>query len=197
MKRFFFFSWIFLLTASLHAERIDPATTSFEQREQKYRIDVYDFSGEYSQLENIDIDARRKKRVEMLLTGEYPLLEKVHYEGSFGSLIGKITGSFPKLSLLNFLCSSAAMQLDLNGKWKQSCEINIQGTTGNIALTLPKDIGVIIHTKTGPTGKVFNNDLQKQGWGWVNKTFVNELYGQSEIQLTINVEVTKAKIILN
>ncbi len=24
-----------------------------------------------------------KKRVEMLLTGTYPLLEKVHYEGSF------------------------------------------------------------------------------------------------------------------
>src|SRR5687768_7027847 len=112
MKRFIFSLWLILFfVPTLPAEHIDPSVSSFELRERKYRVDVFDFTGEYTLLENIDIDGRRKKRVEMFLTGAYPLLEKVNYEGSFGSVIGKLTGSFPKLAIVNFLCSSAAMQL--------------------------------------------------------------------------------------
>lgn len=193
-----FFSFVAVFH-QLYAEKIDPSTNSFEVREHKYKVDVFDFAGDYPNLENIDIDARRKKRVEMVLTGNYPLLEKINYEGSFGSLIGKLTGSFPALSAVNFMCSSAAMQLDLCGEWQKNCEILIRGSTGNIVVTLPKDIGVAVYTKTGTTGKVVNNNgFRKKGWGWMNKTYVNELYGNEEaIQLTVVIEVTKAKIILN
>jgi len=175
MKKLFLLLILFLgIFSDLRAEKVDPSASSYELREKsKFRTDVFDFSGAYPNLENIDIDARRKKRVEMLLTGDYPLLEKVNYEGSFGNMIGKFTGSFPKLTLVNFLSSSAAMEIDLTGEWKQSCEINVRGSTGNISLTLPKDVGVIVHTKTGTSGKVVNNGLTKKGWGWTNKTFVN------------------------
>lgn len=190
--------FLFSLTPTLQADKIDPSTSSYEVREHKYRVDVFDFSGDYPKLENIDIDGKRKKRVEMLLTGDYPILERINYEGTFGSLIGKLTGSFPKLSAVNFLCSSAAMQLDLSGKWEHNCEVNICGTTGNIVVHLPKDIGVIVHTKTGTTGKVVNNVFRKKGWGWLNKAYVNEHFGDESVpQLVINIEVTKAKIILN
>lgn len=200
IKRHLFLLWMILTSFPfVYADKIDPSISSYEVKERvKYRVDVFDFEGDYPNLENIDIDARRKKRVELLLPGEYPLLEKINYEGTFGSLIGKLTGSFPKLSTVNFLCSSAAMQLDLTGKWCQDCEINIRGTTGNIVITLPKENGVIVHTKTSSTGKVVNNGLRKKGWGWLNKTFMNEQHGNDkDIQLVVNIEVTKAKIILN
>lgn len=211
MKRFALLFWFcFSLIPVLNAAPIDPSTAKFEVKErEKFRVDVFDFSGEYPQLENIDIDARRKKRVEMLLTGDYPILEKINYEGSFGSLIGKLTGSFANLTTVNFLCSSSAMQLDLTGNWQKDCEINIQGSTGNIVITLPKNVGLTVHTKTGPTGKVINNlELTKKGWGWMQKTYINDISNfekdpenkESEtdpVQIVINIEVTKAKIHLN
>jgi hypothetical protein len=188
---------LFLFSSGLWATKVDPETTSFSHHEEKrYRVDTFDFSGEYPQLENIDIDARRKKRVELNLTGEYPLLEKINYEGSFGSLAGRLTGKFSSLSSVTISCSSAAMQLDFSGKWEKNCEITIRGSTGDILLVLPKDIGVLVKTKTSPTGKVQNLSLSKKGWGWMNKTFVNEHYAVSPILLTINIEATKANVII-
>lgn len=198
-KRFFlFFSFFLLSTSSLLALKIDPSSSVYELREKKFRVDLFDFSGEYPHLENIDIDAKRKKRVEMLLTGEYPLLETINYEGTFGSMIGKFTGSFPKLTLANFVCSSATMQFDLTGDWQQSCEINIRGTTGQILVTLPKDVNVTVNTKTGPLGKVINSNLVKKGWGVLNKTFVNkQVPDEAVIHLNVNIETEKGKITLN
>ncbi len=197
MTRLLFACFLLIFSPSLFALRIDPSSSTYESKEKKFRIDTFDFSGEYPNLENIDIDGRRKKRVEMDLSGEYPLLEKINYEGSFGNLIGKLTGSFPKLALVNFLCSSATMQLDLDGEWKQDCEVNIRGSTGNIELILPKDVGVIVHTKTDALGKVLNSCLKKKGWGFLEKTYVNDLYSTAPVKLTINIEVTKAKIFIN
>ncbi|NGX53309.1 MAG: hypothetical protein K1000chlam4_00017 [Chlamydiae bacterium] len=193
--RWIFFTLLFCIP-TLHAERIDPTLSSFEQREKKH-VDLFDFSGEYENLEDIDIDARRKKRVEVLLTGTYPVLESINYEGNFGSLTGKLSGSFPKLSLVNFLCKSAIMKLDLTGKWEHDCELNIRATAGDILLTIPTDVGVIIHTKRLPIGKVIVNDLTKKGLGWTKKTFINELYEESPVTLTLNLEVSKGRIIIN
>lgn len=198
-KRFFLiFSFFLLSTSSLLALKVDPSSSVYELKERKFRVDVFDFSGEYPHLENIDIDARRKKRVEMLLTGEYPLLESINYEGTFGSMIGKFTGSFPKLTLANFVSSSASMQFDLTGEWKQSCEINIRGTTGQILVILPKDVNVTVNTKTGALGKVINNTLIKKGWGVLSKTFVNkQVPDESATHLVVNIETEKGKITLD
>lgn len=163
------------------------------------RVDVFDFSGGYPNLENIDIDAKRKKRVELTLTGDYPILETINYDGSFGLLTGKLTGNFPKLKLVNFLCTSCAINLDLTSEWKQSCEIKVKGAKENVILKLPESVGLIVHTKTGARGKVIPKEgLKKKGWiGVFNKTYSNPLAETSEVVLTITIETSDGNIILN
>ena len=170
-----------------------------EQPRKKERVDVFDFEGNYPELTNIDISARKKKHVEFYLTGEYPVLESVNYEGSFGILEGKLTGNFPKLALINFLCTNCAMKLDLATKWQKSCVITIRGEDEDIYLTLPKDVGLVVHTKTAVKGKVIVPEglKKKNRFGIRNKTFENELAQTAEIVITLNVELAEGCIILN
>ena len=192
--------WL-LLCSSLFAETIapDPSSSSFEVKQSgKFRVDTFDFSGVYPQLENIDVDGRRKKNVEFHLTGEYPLLESVNYKGTFGSLSGELTGNFPLLSLINFMCTSCAMRFDLNADWQRSCEINITGGTENIVLKLPKNVGLVIHTTTAARGKVIPcKGLKKKSWlGIFKKTYENELVESSPIIITLNIALSDGSIIL-
>lgn len=188
-----------LLTfSSLFANPVDPSSTSFALRKEKERVDLFDFPGEYAHLKNIDIDAIRKKKVEISLKGEYPLLESINYEGGFGTLKSALTGKFPLLQSVNFLCKSCAMEIDLAGSWEQSCHIVIHGMKEDITLTLPKDIGLVVHTKTAPKGKVINEcDLKKKGWfSLLNKTYYNESSTSSDLVLTLEIETTDGCIIL-
>ena len=192
---------LLLATLPLCAERItlDPSARNFEMHpKSKERIDVFDFEGAFPDLENIDINARRKKNVEFYLTGSYPILESLNYMGSFGSLTGDLTGNFPKLALINFLCASCAMDLDLRSDWQQSCEIHIRGGNENIVLTLPKDVGLIIYTKTDLKGKVIPcEELKKtKRFALLNKSFQNELAETASVVLTIHIEAKDGRIIL-
>ncbi|MFZ0564954.1 MAG: hypothetical protein WAM28_02015 [Chlamydiales bacterium] len=193
MKSLFFL----LLVSPLWANPIDPSISSYEVQK-KMQVEVYDFSGDFPNLKNIDIDARRKKRVEFILTGNYPLLEEITYEGGFGIFQGDLTGNFPNLSRISFLCTSCCMNFDLTGNWAKSCEINIRGMKENVIIKLPKEeVGIVVHTKTSAGRKVVVNDLRKKGWGILNKTFVNELYNEADVTLILNVETTEGSIILN
>jgi hypothetical protein len=186
----------------LFAERftIDPSAGSFEMRPpQKERVDVFDFSGEFPELKNIDINARRKKNVEFYLTGDYPLLESVDYEGSFGVFKGELTGNFPKLAQVSFICTNCAMHFDLDTTWQCPCEITITGADEDIILFLPKDVGLVIHTKTGVKGKVVACEgLKKKKWYSItNKTFENALIETAPVTLTINIVAGEGHIVLN
>lgn len=176
-------------------KQIDQNVTSFELRQNK-RVDVFDFTGEYTNLENIDIDGRRLREVEMLLVGEYPLLTSINYDGGLGAIKGELTGRFPLLEEINFSCRAASLALDLAGIWERNCEINLSSHSAQIILNLPKDIGVIVHTRTN-LGKVIKGSLKKKGWGLLNKTYVNELYQEAPITLVINIENKDGRIILN
>lgn len=185
-----------LLCTSLLANDVDRSVTSFERRE-KQRIDHFDFSGEWPNIEVIDIDATRKKRVEIDLTGHYPLLEKIHFEGGFGLLNGAITGQFPKLTTINFLCGSSAMTLDFRAKWTQSCEINVRGMKENINITLPAEVGLVVMTKVGARGHVYVEGLKKKGFGLLNKHYKNALADRAEIVLYVNIEATDGNIFVH
>lgn len=100
----FLLSLIFLALVPNPQEipKIDPNMSHYEMRQKKqYRVDQFNFSEVYPQLENIDIDGRRLKEVVLDLSGEFPILKSVNFEGSFGNLSGKLTGSFPLLKTVN------------------------------------------------------------------------------------------------
>jgi hypothetical protein len=196
------FILILSLVFPLCAENIEinRSARSFEMvQPKKERVDVFDFSGEFEQLEEIDIDARKRKNVEFYLTGDYPLLESVHYTGSFGIFSGELTGNFPKLSLINFLCTSCAMNFDLCAEWQSSCEINIVGKDENIIVKLPNEVGLVVYTKTSLKGKVVvSEELKRQGrYSLRQKKFQNAIAETAPVVLTINIETNDGHIILN
>jgi hypothetical protein len=189
---------LLLLSCSLFAETIDPSLNDFKIKEREtVRVDRYEFPGTYDKLENIDIDASRKMRVELDLSGAYPLLKKINYFGTFGTVNGKLTGAFPQLDLIDFHASNTQMKLDLNGKWEKNCTINLKGGRGQIELILPKDIALVVNTKVGLKGRVINHSLKKKGKGILKKTYINPEALSSPIELTLNIEVSEGKIILN
>lgn len=195
-------TFLLLLASPLCAERFsaDRSARGYESGQpKKHRVDVFDFDGQYPELEHINIDAKRKKNVEFHLTGTYPELEMVNYEGSFGTLSGKLTGDFPKLAIVNFLCTNCAMQLDLGTTWKRTCEINIRGADQDIVLTLPKDVGLEIRTKVAIKGKVIPCEglKKKEKLGMLKKTYFNDLAETADVVLIIHIELADGRIILN
>lgn len=194
---FFFICSLSVLLAPLEGKKIDSGTSSYVEQPKKFRVDTYDFSGEYPNLETIDINARKKKHVELDLSGEYPKLESIEYEGSFGLFNGKLTGDFPNLKTATFMMTSALMHFDLTGEWKRSCDITINGAKRDITLYLPKDIGVCVTTSTGVRGGVHAKGFTKKGWlPFTKKEYQNELAESSDIVLTIHVTSTDGHIYL-
>ena len=189
---------IFLLSASLFGDSSSHDIRSYEAgKKPKVHVDAYDFSGSYPQLENIAIDASRQMRVTMDLSGEYPLLKKINYEGTFGSLVGTLTGHFPLLEEISFLCSSTAIKLNLKGTWEKNCTVNLIGGRGDVELILPKNVGVVINTKVGIKGRVINRAFEKKGRGILKKTYINPEQENAPIQLTFNIEMGEGRVILN
>ncbi len=173
--------------------QINRNSSSYEMRK-KTRIDHFDFSGEFQNLDRIDIDGRRLKDVKIDLTGVYPLLESITFESSFGELEGRLTGHFLTLKEINFLCGSTAVKLDCSGGFDQPCTVHLL-SKGDIYLKLPQNVSVVAYTKT-VTGRV-KTPLKKKGWGILNKTFVNSLYDESlPPHLTLHIETNAGTIIL-
>ncbi len=88
------------------------------------------------------------------------------------------------------------MNFDLSGNWQKDCTIYIRGREEEVIINLPKEIGVVVNTKTSPGVKVLQGDLKKKGRGIWNKTFVNEFAEEDVVVLTVNIETTKGRIIL-
>ncbi len=183
---------IFLKLISCAAWSLDISSKEvfFNSREEFYTENM-DFTGSFPELKTIDIDARRQKRVALKLVGDYPVLEKIQYEGTFGYLVGSLTGSFPALENVQYLCSACSINLDLTGIWEKSCRIVIKNCVEPIVLKLPKDIGVIITTKTAMKGKVKAIGLEKKRSHLRKKVFVNSLFLTSPVVLNIEVETVK------
>jgi hypothetical protein len=192
------FLFTLLFSTSLFADSSSHEIKSFEAgKKPKVHVEAYDFSGSYPQLENIAIDATRQMRVTMDLSGDYPLLKKINYEGTFGSLVAKLTGHFPALEEISFRCSSTAMKLDLNAPWEKNCTIHLIGGRGDLELHLPKNVGIVIHTKVGVKGRVINKAFEKKGRGILKKTYINPAQENAPIQLTLNIEMGEGRVILN
>lgn len=157
-------------------------------RDEKLHTDYLDFSSTFSDMETLEIHAQRKKRIHFDVSGSFPNLETIHYQGSFGYLRANITGDYPAMHAMAFTCSSCRMELDFQGRWYKDACIRIANEGEPIVLTLPSDVGVIVHTDISMKGKiVIEHDLQKQGFGLWKKTYRNALVGHSPITLVFEV----------
>ncbi|MEG1542267.1 MAG: hypothetical protein RRZ67_02475 [Victivallaceae bacterium] len=177
----FWFSTAFAITPH------DTSIQSFSGKSEFYTEEM-DFSGIYPHLENINIDATRKKRVELNLSGSYPVLKTVFYRGSFGTLAVNACGDLPVLENASFLCSSCHLLLDLSGQWSKSASITVKNENEDIRLIFPADIGVIVRTTTGLKGKVSSAmGFRKVSGSWNKKMFVNDKYPDASVRLTVDI----------
>ena len=182
-----------ILSTPLWALKVDPNCRGFDNKRKTEQVEVLDFAGIFPQLSKINIDARKKKCVELELTGEYPLLKSINFDGSFGRLDANLTGSFPVLTDVDVKVTSNKITMDLRGEWTQNCNIIITGTSADITLNLPKTVGLDIKTKTTLQGKVKAEHLKKQG-RFTKKRFTCN--PDADVQLTLYLEVTDGQITL-
>ncbi len=137
----------------------------------------------------MEIQAQRKKRVHLDASGDFPKLESIVYQGSFGFLRAKLTGNFPRLTSLAVTGTSCKMDLDFRGQWERNTVITVRNEGEPLILALPQDVGVVVHTKVSTKGKVIiEGDLVKCGRGIWNKTYCNAWVGLSPITLIFEVQ---------
>lgn len=183
-----FLSFIFFILSSLTLPSLPVFAEHYISEDEKFYIDRFNFSGEFPDMETMEIHAQRKKRVHLDASGDFPKLESIVYNGSFGSLRAKLTGNYPELTSLVFVCSSCKMDLDFRGQWQKNTTISVSNESEPLTLTLPKDVGVIVHTKVSTKGKVvLEGDFEKRGRGIWNKTYHNSLVGVVPITLVFEV----------
>lgn len=206
------FLLLLLFSTPLLAEKINPDSKSYVTIQKERRVETYDFSGDFPELEEINIDAKRKMRVEMVLNGNYPSLKDFLYVGSFGTFEGVVTGHFSKIKEMTFACGSSSVCLDFNGTWDKDCVINVHNNYGDVTLKLPQNVALTVSTKVGPTGKIVSNDkslLKKKSLNWMHKSFCNldghpYLFPNEKkppnselVHLHFNIEVKEGVITLN
>ncbi|MEF9496656.1 hypothetical protein [Chlamydia sp. 04-14] len=183
-----FLSIFFFVFSSLLSVSLPVFSEHYISEDEKFYIDRFNFSGEFPDMETMEIHAQRKKRVHFDASGEFPKLESIVYNGSFGFLRAKLTGNYPELTSLVFACSSCKMDLDFRGRWQQNTTISVSNESEPLTLTFPKNVGVIVHTKVSTKGKVvLEGDFEKRGRGIWNKTYHNPLVGIAPITLVFEV----------
>lgn len=189
------FILLFLLfTSQVFAIRIDPNASSYGHREKK-RVETFDFRGEYPHLTDVDIDAKRKKDVEVILNGSYPMLEKINFEGGFGTISGDLSGAFPKLKEITITCTEAKLDLNLQAKFEEECTISIVGK-GDMEIILPQEVGLFVTVSASPFCKVNNNHptLVQKKRKITQRIFLTP--DQKEKLLKIAITADKGEIIL-
>jgi len=72
--------------------------------------------------------------------------------------------------------------LDLTGDWANSADIEVTSGVGRLALRLPDDVGVRVEVEGGLT------NVKTSGLRSTGGAYVNDAYGEAEIEL--NIEVT-------
>ena len=71
--------------------------------------------------------------------------------------------------------------LDLTGRWRGSADVQVTAGVGSVTLRLPDDIGVQVETEGGLT------NIEADGFERDGDRYVNDAFGETEIQLLINV----------
>ena len=85
------------------------------------------------------------------------------------------------LTGLNLDVGAGATTVDLTGDWERDLSAVVRGGAGEVTMLLPSQAGVRVNAGTG-LGRVNVAGLRKQG-----EVYVNDAYGNSEVNLEIKV----------
>ncbi len=86
------------------------------------------------------------------------------------------------LTRLEIEAGIGSMTIDLRGNWENDVEVDIEGGIGSVDLRLPTDVGVKLKRDVGIGSISVSGFTKKDGF------FVNESYGETDVQMNINVE---------
>jgi hypothetical protein len=82
--------------------------------------------------------------------------------------------------------------LDLTGDWDNSADIELESGVGALTLQLPAGVGVRVRTSEGLGSVQADGGLARSGG-----SYTNDAYGESEIELLIDISVGVGSISLN
>ncbi len=85
------------------------------------------------------------------------------------------------LTDLNIEVGAGETQIDLSGDWPESFDVNVSGGVGATEIILPDNVGVRVKPTTG-IGNLEVFGLVRNG-----DVYTNDLYGQADVELDINV----------
>lgn len=108
-------------------------------------------------------------------------LTSLRIDGGAGSVSLDLSGS-QGLSQLDFDMGAGEVTIDLTGKWQNDLDASLHGGFGDINVTLPSDVGVIVDVETG-VGRVNASNLNRD-----EDTYTNDAYGVSEVTLRIDID---------
>jgi len=85
---------------------------------------------------------------------------------------------------MNFNGGAGNFDLDFSGDWQESARASIKAGLSNLTLTVPSDVGVKIDTGDKVLANVNATGFRRQGTAWVN-----DAYGESELELIITIDI--------
>jgi hypothetical protein len=85
---------------------------------------------------------------------------------------------------MNFTGGAGNFDLDFSGDWQESGRASIDAGLSNLTLMVPRDIGVRVNAGDKALANVNARGLRRRGSDWVN-----DAYGESELELIINVDI--------
>lgn len=168
---------------------IPNSTEAYRSKESKYKI--YNFEGTYPNLKEVQIEV--KGRETLNLEGTFPVLNLVEIKGDSANFEGRLTGNFSALKNAAFLFSNSTANLDFRGTWQQNCLIRIKSTSGDVHLQLPSNVGATVKVKISSGEVITANSISKSFWG---KIYYNPAYGNSNVNLTIEIEEISGNVYL-
>lgn len=85
---------------------------------------------------------------------------------------------------MNFNGGAGNFELDFSGDWQESARASIKAGLSNLTLTVPSDVGVKVDTGDKALANVKADGFRRSGTAWVN-----DAYGESELELIITVDI--------
>jgi hypothetical protein len=107
-------------------------------------------------------------------------LDRLDFESGAGDVEIDLNGS--TVRNLNVRLGAGDVRLDLSGNWRQDLSATIKGGVGRATVILPSTAGVQA-TIQGGLGSVNADGLNRDG-----DVYTNDVYGQSDVTLDINIE---------